>query len=218
MIRAVIFDLYETLVTESHYTPTRASSLGPALGLDRDGFRKEWKARRPLVVLGRLSFADALTEISQALAGRVDAAAVRRAVEQRLREKAGAFSQSDPNVAAMIRALRDRNIALGVISNGFAEDVHRWPTWPITSEFATCVFSCEAGVAKPDTQIYLQALRELGVEPDSAVYIGDGGDNELAGAEQAGLRAYRAAWFAKPAAAEASALQNTTDVLKLIQS
>jgi putative hydrolase of the HAD superfamily len=199
MIGAVLFDLFETLVTESHYAPTRASSLGPALGLDPAAYKPQWKARRPLVVLGRLSFADALTEISRALIGRVNEDAVRHACEQRLREKVAAFALRDHDVEHMIRELRARSIRLGVISNGFAEDVHPWPTWPLASEFECRVFSCEAGLAKPDPEIYRKAMRELGVEPATTVYVGDGGDDELAGAKQAGLRAFRAAWFSKSA-------------------
>ena len=71
MTSAVLFDLYETLVTESGIRPTRASSLATALGLERDAYRREWKARRPAVVRGQMSFAEALTEISQALSGDV---------------------------------------------------------------------------------------------------------------------------------------------------
>lgn len=42
-IKAVLFDLFETLITESHVAPTRASSVAHALGLEwqaytRDGF------------------------------------------------------------------------------------------------------------------------------------------------------------------------------------
>jgi HAD superfamily hydrolase (TIGR01509 family) len=197
MIHAILFDLFETLVTEYDYAPTRAGSLGPALGLDRAAFKVQWKARRPLVVLGRLSFADALTEISRTLIGSVNEAAVQQACEQRLREKVVAFARRDPDVEQMVGELRIRNIRLGVISNGFAEDVHAWPTWPLAREFECKVFSCEAGLAKPDPEIYRKAMRELGVEPATTVYVGDGGDDELAGAERAGLRAFRAGWFSR---------------------
>ena len=195
MITAVLFDLFETLVTESHSAPTRASSLGPTLGLDAAAFRIEWKARRLLVTLGRLSFADALTEISRVLTGGVNAEAVRHACEQRLREKIIPFERPDPGVEQMIRELRARNIRLGVISNCFAEGVHAWSTWPLAREFECRVFSCEAGLANPDPEIYKKALRELDVDAATTVYVGDGGDDELAGAERAGLRAFRAAWF-----------------------
>jgi hypothetical protein len=55
MVRAVVFDLFETLLTVTGTQPTRASSVGAALGLEREPFRVEWKARRPHVVSGRLS-------------------------------------------------------------------------------------------------------------------------------------------------------------------
>ena len=55
----------------------------------------------------------------------------------------------------------------------------------------------DTGLAKPDPEIYWKAIRELGIEPATTVYVGDGGNDELAGAERAGLRAFRAAWFSR---------------------
>jgi putative hydrolase of the HAD superfamily len=57
------------------------------------------------------------------------------------------------------------------------------------------VFSFEVGTAKPEPRIYLEALQRLGVEGSNAVFIGDGADDELLGAERTGLRAAQAAWF-----------------------
>lgn len=222
MVRAVVFNLFETLVTESGTQPTRVSSVGAALGLEREAFRVQWKVRRPHVVAGRLSFREALTEISRMLAGGVDTAAIERACEQRIREKAAVFPAIDEDVSALIGELRARGLSLAVVSNGFAEDVCAWPAWPLAHAFHSTVFSCLAGVAKPDPEIYLKAIKELGVEPDAAVYIGDGGDDELAGAEKAGLRALRADWFSKRwphAGASASAgvgLANPRDVLCIV--
>lgn len=195
MVRAVLFDLFETLVTESGTQPTRASSVGGALGLEDAAFRAEWKARRPRIVLGHLSFREALTEISRTLIGRVDTVAVARVCEERVREKATAFAAIDEDVVALISQLRRRGLSLAVISNCFAEDVSSWSTWPLAPEFQCSVFSCVAGLAKPDPEIYLKATRGLGVEPDTAIFIGDGGDGELVGAGKAGLRAFRADWF-----------------------
>ena len=110
VIKAVLFDLFETLVTESHVAPTRASSLAPALGLERQAYRPEWKARRPRIVVGALSFADALMEISQTLAGTVDAAAVHAICEQRIREKVDAFARIDDQIKTLIAGLADRHI------------------------------------------------------------------------------------------------------------
>jgi putative hydrolase of the HAD superfamily len=222
MVEAVIFDLFETLITESRVPPTRASLLGDTLGLEPEAFRVEWKVRRPRVVLGQLSFGAALTEISRTLAGSVDAAAVQRACEQRIQEKAVAFEKIEEEVTALISELRGQGLALAVVSNCFAEDVHAWSTWPLAREFQCAVFSYAVGVAKPDPQIYLTATRRLAVEPGASVFIGDGADGELAGAEQAGLRAFRAGWFERRwlrlgSSAEAGvALAYCQDVVKLV--
>jgi len=195
MIRAVVFDLYETLITESGIQPTRAGSLAATLGLEKDAYRREWKARRPRVVRGEMSFAEALTEISQALGGHVDQEVVRRICQQRIGEKAVVYAQAHEDVRTLVATLAHHGVRLATVSNGFQEDVIGWPGWALADKFACTVFSCAERVAKPDPEIYRRAIERLDVEPASAVYIGDGADNELAGAERVGLRAGRAAWF-----------------------
>lgn len=218
MIKAVLFDLFETLITESHVRPTRASSLAAALGLEREAYRAEWKARRPRIMVGELSFADALTEISRTLSGRVDTAAVERICQQRVREKAAAYARTDDQVTTLITGLVRRGVGLGVVSNGFKEDVLPWSDCSLAPAFQCTVFSCEEGVAKPDPEIYLRAVRRLGVQPETTVYIGDGADNELTGAKQAGLRACRAAWFVRNLSQKVAwpELVSCEDVLKLV--
>ena len=218
MITAVLFDLYETLITESGLTPTRASSLATTLGLERDAYRKEWKVRRPSVVRGHMSFAEALTEISQALIGRADQAVIQGICQQRIREKAAAYAQIHYGIIALVTTLTRLGVGLAVISNGFEEDVLGWSHCSLAHEFSCAVFSCAERIAKPDPEIYLRAVSRLAVDPATAVYIGDGGDDELVGAERAGLRAYRAAWFVRnsPQKARWPELPDHNDVLKLV--
>jgi putative hydrolase of the HAD superfamily len=222
MITAVLFDLFETLISESGLQPTRASKLGETLGLDREAFRAEWKTRRPRIVLGQLSFVDALTEISRTLAGRVDVAAIQRVSEQRIREKAAAYARIDADVMTVVTDLRSRGLGLAVISNCFAEDAIGWSTCPLAREFQCSVFSFAEGVAKPTPEIYLRAVHRLGVDPATAVFVGDGGDNEVAGAAHAGLRAFRSTWFVRNSrqfqhsGAGGLELGSCQDVLKLV--
>jgi putative hydrolase of the HAD superfamily len=220
MIKAVLFDLFETLISESHLRPTRASSLADALGLEQQAYRAEWRARRPRIVVGELSFADALAEISQTLAGTVDVAVVLGIRQQRLREKAEAYARTDDQVLALVTELARREVRLGVISNGFKEDVLPWAHCSLAPAFQCAAFSCDEGVAKPHPEIYLRAVHRLGVQPETAVYIGDGGDDELAGAAHAGLRACRAAWFAgnSPQNLPWPELNRCGDVLRLVSA
>ncbi len=223
MINAVLFDLFETIVTEVEVHPTRASSLGERLGLVPEEFRREWKIRRPRVVVGQLSFADALAEICRALAGRVDMVTVQQLREERIRQKAAVFAAISEEVSTLIATLADRGIGLGVISNCFPEDVQAWPACPLAPRFQCNVFSFAEGVAKPAGEIYERAVGRLGVAPAATVFIGDGGDTELAGAEQAGLRAFRATWFRSRwpvfrATVTGRDVASVEDVLRLVEA
>jgi putative hydrolase of the HAD superfamily len=222
MIKAVLFDLFETLITESGLNPTRASHLGETLGLDDKAFRAEWRTRRPRIVVGQLSFVDALTEISHTLAGSVDAAAIQRISQQRIREKTAAYARIDAEVMTLITDLRRRGLVLAAISNCFPEDAVAWSTCALAPEFRCAVFSFAEGVAKPAPEIYLRAVRRLGVDPATTMFVGDGGDDEVAGAARAGLRAVRSTWFVRNSlnfqscAAGALELAHCQDVLKLV--
>jgi putative hydrolase of the HAD superfamily len=53
--------------------------------------------------------------------------------------------------------------------------------------FDVTVFSCDAGILKPDPRIYRLATDGLGLPPEQCLYVGDGGHRELRGAREAGL-------------------------------
>lgn len=202
MIKAVLFDLFETLVTEQGTMPSRASSLGAVLGIDGAAFRTAWKRQRPRVLRGHLSFADALVEIGVRLGTAVDPAVVQSVCELRVREKRVCFQQIPLELIAVVRRLHEQGIKLAVVSNCFPEDVDAWSGCAVARYFDTTVFSFEAGVVKPEPRIYLEAVRRIGVEPTHTLFVGDGGDDELLGAERVGLRPVRAAWFDNAVAGE----------------
>jgi HAD superfamily hydrolase (TIGR01509 family) len=195
MVKAVLFDLFETLVTESGTRPPGVSSFAPSLGCERDAFRREWKARRPDVAIGRLSFRQAIADITSTLGCPADESTLQQLCEQRLRVKAEPFEQIEDHILAMIDSLRSRGLRLGVISNCLAEDVAAWPHSSIGARFDCAVFSFEVGLSKPDPEIYREATRRMKVDAAHTWFIGDGGSDELSGAEHAGLRPLKATWF-----------------------
>ena len=195
MIRAVLFDLFETLVTESATRPAGVSSLAVEFGCERKAFRSEWKAVRSAVTVGRLSFGQALSDVAAKLGGQVEEATVQRLCEERTRTKAQAFAHIEHQVLAMLDHLRGRNLRLGIVSNCCAEDVAAWPHCSLAQRFDCTVFSFEVGLEKPDPRIYAEAVRRLGGDVSQTWFIGDGGSDELSGARQAGLRAFKALWF-----------------------
>ena len=51
------------------------------------------------------------------------------------------------------------------------------------------VLSCTVGLRKPDPRIYRLACERLDVRSDECLFVGDGANDELAGAERVGMRA-----------------------------
>ena len=223
MVKAVLFDLFETLITESRTRPPGVSSLAPALGCEREAFRRHWKALRPAVTIGRLSFRQALSDITTRLGSPADDLTLQHLCNERVRTKAEPFEQIEHQVLTMIDYLRNRGIRLGVISNCFAEDVAAWAHSSLASRFDCTVFSFEVGLAKPDPEIYREAARRLEADVSHTWFIGDGGHEELSGAEQAGVRPFRAIWFlsrwphfrAEPGAIESVA--TVGDIVSLVE-
>lgn len=216
-IRAVIFDLYETLVSESGLDVPRAGALGPAFGLDPIAYRRQWKPLRPLVVRGELTFAEALRRTGTQLGVEIGAEHIQRAIDDRVRARTAVLENGLPELVALTQDLVRRGVRLATISNCMAEDVAGWPRSPFAPHVACTLFSCMTGLAKPDPRIYLAATRQLGVEPEEALYIGDGGDDELRGAREAGLQAAQAAWFVtRDRCADVPVLANPQDVLPMV--
>ena len=195
MIEGVLFDLFETLITESATRPPGASSLGPRLGLDRAAFRDHWKRRRAAVTTGDASFVQAIADIGMALDSPIDAADLEVLRRERVAAKAAALESVEASVLRVLDDLRTRGTRIGVVSNCLPEDVAMWETSRLAARVHCAVFSFDVGLAKPDPAIYHEAARRLGLAPEAIVFIGDGADDELVGARQAGIRAFRAVWF-----------------------
>ena len=217
MLSAVLFDLFETLVTESGAPVPRAGALGEFFGLDPKAYRAEWKQLRPLVLRGQLSFKGALLEVSERLGVVIPASLLQQACDDRARARASLFQRIDPELLELTRDLSGRGMRLAVVSNCMAEDVGAWPGSAFAAHFDSAKFSFMAGAVKPDPRIYLDTIDQLDVSPEETVFIGDGGDDELEGARSAGLGAAQAGWFvSNTAPAGIPVLANRQDVMRLV--
>jgi putative hydrolase of the HAD superfamily len=173
----------------------RASSLASELSVNEDAYRRHWRSRRLDVVLGRSTFRDTLAQITHALDGTPDERLLDDLQSERMSQKAAVLRDVEPDVLAAVEALRGRGLRLALVTNSFAEDVAGWDSSPLRPFFDVALFSCVVGLAKPDSRIYLLACRNLDLAPAGTLFIGDGADDELAGARRTGVSACQALWF-----------------------
>ncbi|MCD5983406.1 HAD family hydrolase [Pseudomonas sp. CDFA 610] len=78
-----------------------------------------------------------------------------------------------------------KTFTLGVITNGNA-DVRRLG---LADYFSFALCAEDLGIGKPDPAPFLEALRRGNVDASAAVHVGDHPNDDIAGAQRAGMRA-----------------------------
>jgi putative hydrolase of the HAD superfamily len=181
-VKAVVFDLFETLIDYDEQTSRDFSAAAAdLLGRDREEFHTVWRAGRPARDSGPLLDYLASIGVVGEPAGEV--------VELRRVSSLGLLAKPRPGAIETIGELRRRGLRVGLITVCSEDVVDIWEESPFAGVFDSVICSCSCGYLKPDPRIYELSLRELGVEAVDAIFVGDGANDELAGAERVGMRA-----------------------------
>jgi putative hydrolase of the HAD superfamily len=177
----VIFDLWETLVDWDQVRAARMfDEMSERLGITTDEFRRMWDTHDNPRYIAPIR--DALRAIGIDEEAHDDICEIRLAYNRdTLVPRAG--------VVDTMRALRERGLLLGLITVCSEEVEQLFPDTELAGLFDAEVFSNAVGLSKPDPRIYLHCCELLGVEPHEAVFVGDGANDELAGAQRVGMDA-----------------------------
>jgi putative hydrolase of the HAD superfamily len=90
---------------------------------------------------------------------------------------------------ATLQELKRRGFTRGLISVCSSDVEEVWDETELAPHLDDVVLSCAVGLRKPDPRIYELACERLDVEPRHCLFVGDGANDELAGAERAGMHA-----------------------------
>jgi putative hydrolase of the HAD superfamily len=187
--KAVIFDLFGTLVenfSRGEYEKT-LTEMATALGAPPDEFIRLWADTFDLRATGVFHSAEACVEhICQELRVPVTEAQVKQTGRIRLDYTSRNY-RPRPGSVEVLTCLKSNGYKTALISDCTAETPLVWQKTPFAPLFNVTVFSCRAGVKKPDPRIYRLATDQLGVKPQDCLYIGDGSSKELTGALQVGM-------------------------------
>jgi putative hydrolase of the HAD superfamily len=202
MIKAVFFDLYQTLV---HYHPTQAEleaqaleSLGfktSAAALDRpiltanENLYKEMSIR-PLSKRSREEIAVLYTEYQITVLKEAGINAEEKVVLKLL----GMMQQAHMGLVVyedalpVLTDLKQRWLVTGLISNIEKSMNETIQKLGIAAKLDIIVTSLDAGAAKPDPAIFQYALKKVNVLPSESIYVGDQYQVDMAGAKAAGMQ------------------------------
>jgi putative hydrolase of the HAD superfamily len=188
-IRAVVFDLYGTLVPEFGLREWHAmfEGMAEALGAELDAFRSAWEGTMIERQTGRLGDMEGNVREIAARAGVTPSPAQ---VEAALEIRADLYRRCfrpKPDAVPVLAWLRDEGYLVALVSMCAPDTPPMWHASPMSAYVDVVVFSSETGLRKPDAEIYLRATEGLGVEPSDCLYVGDGSYRELTGAAAVGM-------------------------------
>lgn len=113
----------------------------------------------------------------------------------------------EPGAAEAVRELAARGVALGIISNtGRTPGVilrRVLERHDLLRHFTAVSYSDEVGYRKPDGEIFLRTLAQLGVDAGNAAHVGDNPVADVRGAQSVGMRGVHYAAAGQPGAAHA---------------
>ncbi len=195
MIKAVIFDLFETLITEWGHEKYTKRKMSEDLCLNYELFNQYWEENEYGRYHGSVSFEDSIQYVCERCGVTLFPQKLAHMINTRMETKAACFDCIDSDVIALLQGLKSRGIRLAMLSNCSSEEVTAIRQSHLGSFFETIVLSYEAGLSKPDPLIYRKVLEELQLTAEQCLFVGDGGSNELAGARGVGLQAVQAKWY-----------------------
>ena len=194
MIRAVVFDMFETLVTLFTGRTYFGEHLAADAGTGVDEFRKEWHATEYGRSTGQYTIEEALETVLKRLE-KYSPEKVKELAGNRLAALGDTFAAIPEETFTLLRALKERGIRIGLITNTFSDERDLIRACPLFPYFDAALISYEQGICKPDLSLYEQMTRLLDVKPEECLYVGDGGSRELYAARDAGMHALQCTWF-----------------------
>ena len=204
-IRAVLFDLGGTLVTERDFGDLAEVAHRVLLDMDPESLAHaylevEQEGQQQLLARGSGAAGDPpagppedpVVEFWRQVLSRATGTEVTTEVSHRYCEAVKDLDwphQLFSDVRRCLETLRHERRLLGIVSNSTSEASVRRILYRtgILEYFRQVVSSGTEGVAKPDAEIFHRAVRRLGVTPSAALYVGNLAFTDAVAAAAAGL-------------------------------
>lgn len=187
IFRAVIFDLFHTL-TSADVMRLPGKGTSEVLGVRREDWNEQLLVHSDERLRGKVTDPLQIIEkMAHAIDPNIKEETIKEAVINRIERFRHALLNIEDATLETLAKLKQRGKSLGLISNADVNEIQGWQDSPLSDCFDSVLFSCNVGYVKPEKEIYLKCLKELGVQPEEALYVGDGGSDELKGAKEVGM-------------------------------
>jgi len=161
--------------------------MSEAAGIDVDIVRMTWRRAYHRRVTGELGPIE--SEIEQFLLdlGSKKDNGVRDAILEEFYQLSRDLVVPFDDVEPALRSMKDNGLKIGLLTNCSRNLPPIFESLDINSLFDSRTYSSMEGLTKPQLELFNRACKALGVEQERCLFVGDGDNEELQGAKNAGL-------------------------------
>lgn len=194
MIKAVIFDMFETLITHYAGPLYMGKQIAADINLPEPVFREVWNATDDARTLGKMTLEETIETVLRKNE-RYSASLYETVIRKRKESKTECFRHLHPEILPMLDRIRSSGRKIGLITNCYFEERDAIRSSVLFPYFDAVCMSCELGMMKPDPAIFRRCTDMLEVSPEACLYVGDGGSMELETARALGMHPVQAIWY-----------------------
>lgn len=196
MIKAVIFDMFETLITFTECKPYFSPQIAVDVSMSTSEFQTMWRMSENDRTMGIVTVKEALEDVLK-VSNCYSKELVDRICKKRIQCVKETFIHLHTLIIPMLEELKKQGTKIGLITNCYDDEAMIIRESVLYPYFDVVCFSCDEKMQKPDIKIFTKCLDKLGVHAKECLYIGDGGSNELETAQKVGMKAAQAVWYLK---------------------
>ncbi len=196
MIKAVIFDMFETLITHYESPLYFARQICADIGISEPVFREIWDTTDDARTLGQTTLEQVIEDILRTN-DRYSGELFDMIIKKRRHAKQECFEHLHREILPMLDAIKKANLKIGLITNCYFEERDIIRESVLFPYFDAVCMSCELGLKKPQKEIFQKCLQMLDLRAEECLYVGDGGSHELEAAKACGMHPIQAVWYFK---------------------
>lgn len=196
MIKAVIFDMFETLITHYNSPLYMGRQIAAETGIPEPVFREIWDTTDAARTLGQMTLEEVIETVLRKN-DRYSEILHETVIRKRKESKEECFRHLHPEIQPMLEAVQNTGRKIGLITNCYWEEHDVIRKSVLFPYFDAVCMSCELGMMKPDPAIFHSCTDLLNVSPEECMYVGDGGSSELETARSLGMHPVQAVWYFK---------------------
>lgn len=215
-VSLIVFDLFDTLVSESGRVAAQLSEFSEEVGIEPHTFLSEWANHRTIRMSGETSFGTTIRRVCDSCGARASDEFFRDCDSRRRKLRREILVNVEGDILDMLQEISSQGILIRLLSNCASDEVEDWQASPLSRHFEKTVFSCDSGHLKPSRDAF-----SLVRSPDEhclpTAYVADSTGGELEVAMNLGMHGFQATWFIeRPKQASASCVSSPMALLDML--